>query len=52
MQIKEIGSTDFKNLLGNGRVMLFNGLKKKYHSCIIPSTIPYSDMRKTIKSMS
>ena len=33
MQIKEIGSTDFKNLLGNGRVMLFNGLKKKYHSC-------------------
>lgn len=51
MQIKEIGSTDFKKLLGTGRVMLFNGLKKQYHSCVIPSTIPYSDMRKAIKSM-
>ena len=32
MKIKEIGSTDFKKLLGTGRVMLFNGLKKQYHS--------------------
>lgn len=51
MQIKEIGSTDFIKLLSTGRVMLFNGLKKQYHSCVIPGTIPYPDMRKSIKTI-
>ena len=51
MQIKEIGVTDFKKLLGTGRVLLFNGLKKQYHSCVIPGTIPYPAMRKVIKNM-
>jgi len=51
MQIKEIGVTDFTKLLGTDRVLLFNGLKKQYHSCIIPRTIPYSDMKKVIKNM-
>jgi hypothetical protein len=51
MQIKEIGVTDFKKLLGTGKVLLFNGLKKQYHSCVIPGTIPYPAMRKVIKNM-
>ena len=52
MQIKEIGVTDFIKLIRTDRVLLFNGLKKQYHSCVIPGTIPYSDMRKVIKNMS
>jgi rhodanese-related sulfurtransferase len=51
MQIKQIGVTDFKKLLGTGRVLLFNALKKDYHSCVIPGTIPYTVMKKVIKNM-